>query len=404
MLQGIPALMASRSYVPQNVEFVSADFKSDNFNPTVHTLTNVPPGALITVSMAQMEDGVSTLIIPSVVSSPVIFWSLRVASTRSSQSGNTWIFQGIFTAGGSITITCSYTSSIPSFSGLSSVAYIFKTQVPIVYPAQANGILQAVPNVAITTTRANSYLICVSSDWDAINGSGRTYRNSETEDGYTFWSGNYTAYFYRKLIPTITSGNYGLTAPTGQQAGTSILEVKGIPTFYATWNLGDKGTNMDLNYTLLKQAGNLGPGMIRSNIGESSGKHFWEYTIDQGTTNFYVGIANATASLASAPGIDANGYSFKVTGFSVNNNVNTAYGNDCTTVGTVVGVAFDATNGTLEFFRNGVSMGVAFTGIPAGTYYAAAGNTNNITDGCTANFGNTPFSFSVPPGYNVGLY
>lgn len=406
MLQGIPALMVSRAYVPQNVELLFTDYKFITSAPPAltHTFTNLPAGALITIAMAQPEDGFSSLIIPSIVSSPVLFWSKRVASTGVSGSGNTWVYQALFTAGGNITITCSYTSSVPAFTTLSSVAYVFKAQVPIVGPTQGSGLLQTAPDVAITTTRDNAYLIVVSSDWNAVNGSGRVYRNSEVEDGYSFYISVYTAYHYHKVIPIITSSNYGLTTPSTMQAGTSILEVKGIPTFYAIWNIGDKGASIIIDYTLLKETGNLSPSMVRSDIGKLSGKHFWEYIINQGTTNFYVGIANASASLATAPGIDANGYSFRVTGFSVNNNVNTAYGSNCTTVGTVIGVAFDATNGTLEFFRNGVSMGVAFAGIPAGTYYAAAGNTGIVTDGCTANFGNTPFSFSVPTGYNVGLY
>jgi len=115
-----------------------------------------------------------------------------------------------------------------------------------------------------------------------------------------------------------------------------------------------------------------------------------------------VGIAKSTANLSSYLGSDANGYSYVGSnGNKLNNATSTAYGS---TYGNsvVIGVAMDLDNGTLTFYRNGVSQGTAFSGL-SGTFYAAEGTTNN-GDASTANFGATAFSFSPPAGFNAGLY
>lgn len=68
-------------------------------------------------------------------------------------------------------------------------------------------------------------------------------------------------------------------------------------------------------------------------------------------------------------------------------------------------MALDADARTIEVFRNGVSMGVMFTGITAGTLYAmTGGDTGSTASQVTANFGATPFVYAPPTGFNAGLY
>lgn len=58
----------------------------------------------------------------------------------------------------------------------------------------------------------------------------------------------------------------------------------------------------------------------------------------------------------------------------------------------VIGVLYDSDVGSLSFFKNGVNMGVAFTGIPAGDYRAYAASPGfSYPCGVLANFGTTPF-------------
>jgi len=84
-------------------------------------------------------------------------------------------------------------------------------------------------------------------------------------------------------------------------------------------------------------------------------------------------------------------------GNKVNNGSGSAYGATYTD-NDVIGVALDLDAGTLTFYKNGVSQGTAFSGLPSGTYFAgisSAGVTGNI------NFGQRPFAYTAPSGFKA---
>lgn len=91
-----------------------------------------------------------------------------------------------------------------------------------------------------------------------------------------------------------------------------------------------------------------------------------------GSPDVIVGFAKSTASIANGAfvGSDANGWGcYGSNGNKFNSGSGTAYGASLTT-----GDKFRAklfANGDLEFFKNGVSQGIAFTGL-SGTFYPAA--------------------------------
>ena len=63
------------------------------------------------------------------------------------------------------------------------------------------------------------------------------------------------------------------------------------------------------------------------------------------------------------------------------------------TVGDLIGMAYDSANGTLEFFKNGISQGIAFAGITATEdYLMGAGLTQSAQ--ASINFGQQPFAAS----------
>jgi hypothetical protein len=140
-----------------------------------------------------------------------------------------------------------------------------------------------------------------------------------------------------------------------------------------------------------------------STIGFSSGKIYYEATIvSRNNTYGYpcaVGITSNAQSTSSAFAATSYFYNSK-TGEKLSNTgtfVAAAYGATYTN-GDVIGVAFDADAGTLTFYKNGTSQGVAFTGIAANTWYLRIGS----NDGCTvaANFGQRPFTYTPPTGFN----
>jgi len=196
------------------------------------------------------------------------------------------------------------------------------------------------------------------------------------------------------------NGNYWVTNNISITAGATYDSMTDVPTLtsataanFCVLNPLDNGgiTIADGNLTC-NQTG--ADSMLRASFGVSSGKWYWEATL--GNTKANVGIAKATAALSSYLGSDANGWGYySVAGTKVNSGATTAYGATYTT-GDVVGVAFDADAGTLTFYKNNVSQGVAFTGLTSGPYFPAQGTSTSLQ---YFNFGQRPFSYTPPTGY-----
>lgn len=189
-----------------------------NSGPTVHTLTGVPAGSLIVITSACG----SSLANASISSSPSLSWTKR-ADASGVNSGDAEIHTAVFTAGGNITVT----SNFGATDAQSSVCYVIINQEATLSGASNTGANQSTPSVSVTTTRANSILICVTSDWAAKSGS-QTYRSTPViEMLRNYEPGAYTGYHYYKLAPTTTSYTMGLSAPSSQQSGTCVLEIRG---------------------------------------------------------------------------------------------------------------------------------------------------------------------------------
>jgi hypothetical protein len=62
--------------------------------------------------------------------------------------------------------------------------------------------------------------------------------------------------------------------------------------------------------------------------------------------------------------------------------------------GDIIGVAYDADNGTLVFYKNGTSLGQAFSGIPANTWFPYV--THYTSSGSYLNFGQRTFAYQTP--------
>ena len=96
----------------------------------------------------------------------------------------------------------------------------------------------------------------------------------------------------------------------------------------------------------------------------SSGKWYWEVS-NSGTVYSWVGIAATLPDDGTGekwPGRTADSYGYSKDATKANNNSSSSYGTNWQSTQATIGVAFDADNGTLTFYNNGVSQGVAFTG------------------------------------------
>lgn len=139
-------------------------------------------------------------------------------------------------------------------------------------------------------------------------------------------------------------------------------------------------------------------------MGVSSGKWYWEATFisGNGSNNSFLGVVNGQLQNTTPNdlGYYSNEYAYKSgNGYKYTNNTQTAYGATFTS-GDVIGFALDLSAGTLTFYKNNVSQGVAFSSLPTGDYYFPAFDTyyNNKFG---YNFGQRPFAYTPPADHKA---
>lgn len=208
---------------------------------------------------------------------------------------------------------------------------------------------------------------------------------------------------------TITANFGPLTKfqpPAGYNAG--VFTASGLPTF-ATLDPANAGSNLTLsnsNLTFNTQYSIGSNHSVRSTIGVTSGKWYWEVTFNSLVAGVgpMLGIATAANPIttgdfcypAQGAGHGIGWYCGTGILYSDGNNIGTpgAY-----SAGDVFGFALDAATRVCTVYKNGV-LGATFPAIGGSdAIYAAVGYCGN----CTANFGATPFTYAPPAGYSHGL-
>lgn len=217
-------------------------------------------------------------------------------------------------------------------------------------------------------------------------------------------------------------------AYTGTGANSLINQdnVIDVPTDYVDSSGNAHGNYATLDYTSIGSSVTLSNGGLdiaiagggtgtMSTLDMLTGKWYWEVTpTAQGSTDaFYVSVidadkfalSNATQNtMYNSPylwtyyGIASGGSGQKGTNGSSGW---TTYGSPFT-VGDVIGVALDMDAGTLTYYKNGTSQGVAFTGFAgrrmrAAVCNGASGNSVNMN----INFGQRPFKYTIPSGFKT---
>ena len=249
-------------------------------------------------------------------------------------------------------------------------------------------------------------------------------------------------------IPKKYSGSYGTNGfflqfkQTGTSQNSSGIgaDTSGNDNHFAVTNLAATDVTTDTptnNYATMNpldhsgftfSEGNLkvvtpsGDGSCRATIAMPSGKWYWE-VLYLATTSGNIGEFGilATDSYPITQSINqfsSGGYSYLADGNKSGDGSVSSYGASYTT-GDIIGVAFDADNGILAFYKNGSSQGNAFTGKTDKLYAPAISDPNGgqaATD--VANFGQEgsfagnktaqgnsdangygDFYYSVPSGY-----
>jgi len=207
-----------------------------------------------------------------------------------------------------------------------------------------------------TDTTSTTTLVADSSG----NGNNWTPNNISTTPGTTYDA--MTDVPTPSTIQNVAAGNYCVLNPLDKFSGNT-------PTN------GNLFTN--------------GLGVIRSTFGMSSGKWYWEVIIQ--AANSITGIATSAATINQYLGQNAFGWGYYgFNGYKYTNGGAAAYGATFTT-GDIIGIAFDADIGSLTFYKNGASQGVAYTGLTSGPYFAACSDNGSVATPFAYNFGQQPF-------------
>jgi hypothetical protein len=192
-----------------------------------------------------------------------------------------------------------------------------------------------------------------------------------------------------------TPNNISVTAGTTYDAMIDSPTLSAAASNYCVLNPLQKSSNVTLSNANLTWSTSGASTKVLSTIGMSSGKYYCEFTMASDNGNYGIATAQTGISGTNYLGNDANGWCYAMDGNKYTNDSGAAYGATYTS-GDIIGVAFDADNGTLAYFKNGVSQGTAFTGLTSGPYFFAQGADPSAG---SVNFGQRPFSYTPPTGF-----
>jgi hypothetical protein len=203
-------------------------------------------------------------------------------------------------------------------------------------------------------------------------------------------------------VPSVVTGNDSLVdSPTNYGEDTGVgSEVRGN---YATLNPLNKGASIVLsngNLTVGDQSSSPTRTGVSGTIAVTSGKWYFEGTAGSSTGIYGIGVAGITAD-SSAVSVNP-GQSYMNNGDRISNGGEViGYGATYTT-GDVIGVAYDADAGTVNWYKNNAAQGsVSFTPGVAVTPWVSDNSGTNSGTLFNVNFGQRPFAYTAPSGFKA---
>lgn len=202
-----------------------------------------------------------------------------------------------------------------------------------------------------------------------------------------------------------TANNISLTAGATYDSMTDVPTLTSASAAnFATFNPINLSTTSPptvSNGNLQSATTTTGLCVTLGTIGISSGKFYWEITPTafSGVVTYDIGVANASVDLNQYLGQNSNSWGYYTDGNKYTGGTPTSYGASYTT-NDVIGVALDMDAGTLIFYKNGTSQGTAFTGLTGTLFPAISDGSSAYSATFVANFGQRPFAYTPPSGYN----
>ena len=186
--------------------------------------------------------------------------------------------------------------------------------------------------------------------------------------------------------------------------GSGVLTQLGVQGFTPTTYDPTFTNNVALSNGNLTASSFYANGIARSIASASSGKYYWEVTPTNGAFVCAIGICQTEmtpfGNSGGPLGWEYHGYGG--TGYRSHNLVSEPWGAPCAN-GDTIGVALDLDAGTLSYYKNGVHLGIAFTGITGTIHACVQGASDGAGQTSTTNFGATPFAYAPPAGFYPGF-
>jgi len=196
-------------------------------------------------------------------------------------------------------------------------------------------------------------------------------------------------------------------------AGVTYDSMLDVPTQWADGGNGrgnyatlspidnNNGTLSSGNLNLSIPAGTSSSGF--GNFAMTAGKWYWEVIPTNGSVfASFIGVSDQSAAATNRTYTTTNGWGYYSNAQTYYNNTPASYGATFTT-NDVIGVAYDADIGSLSFYKNGVSQGVAFSTNLFGKPIIPAffNGTSSNAQTFVANFGQRPFTYTPPTGFKA---
>jgi hypothetical protein len=204
------------------------------------------------------------------------------------------------------------------------------------------------------------------------------------------------------------NGNYWTTNNISLTAGVTYDSMTDVPTLtsataanFATLNpISNLSTGSTITNGNLQVVTATGDCSVPATIGmQSSGKYYAEF-VKTNNTNCSFGLIPTTYSANTAAGLGANSLAYKDDGTLRNSGSSTSSWGATYANNDVMAITFDASAGTVDFYKNNVKQGSTITGFTSGPYVFCVSDEDG-SGGITwqANFGQRPFAYTPPTGF-----
>jgi len=211
------------------------------------------------------------------------------------------------------------------------------------------------------------------------------------------------------------NANYWTTNNISITTGSTYDSMTDVPTLtsataanYCVLNPLSKGANVSATNGNLNAVISGGSAeSLQSTLGMSTGKWYCEMTAGGGGSIF--GITTVGANLSSWVGSDTKGYGYRGdTGAVMYNSSALVSGMSTFASGDIISLAFDADAGKLWFAKNGTyynsgnpaaGTNATVSSIASGNWFVSVGRIASTND-AQFNYGQQPFSYTPPTGFN----